>query len=59
MIDFGFSDGQRRAHPTSISSPCSVVVAVLAIASGARYYLVMTLGERVVADLRSATSSRI
>ena len=30
-----------------------VVVAVLAIASGARYYFVMTLGERVVADLRS------
>ncbi len=29
------------------------VVAVLALASGARYYLVMTLGERVVADLRS------
>ena len=28
------------------------VVAVLALASGARYYLVMTLGERVVADLR-------
>ena len=28
------------------------VVAVLALASGLRYYLVMTLGERVVADLR-------
>ncbi len=29
------------------------VVAVLAAASGARYYLVMTLGERIVADLRT------
>ena len=29
------------------------VVAVLALASAARYYLVTTLGERVVADLRS------
>ena len=29
------------------------VVAVLALASGARYYFVMTLGERVVADLRA------
>ena len=29
------------------------VVGVLALASGARYYLVMTLGERVVADLRA------
>ena len=28
------------------------VVAVLALASGLRYYFVMTLGERVVADLR-------
>ena len=28
------------------------VVGVLAIASGARYYLVMTIGERIVADLR-------
>ena len=28
------------------------VVAVLALASGMRYYFVMTLGERVVADLR-------
>ena len=28
------------------------VVAALALASGSRYYLVMTLGERVVADLR-------
>jgi ATP-binding cassette subfamily B protein len=28
------------------------VVAVLGLASGARYYLVMTIGERVVADLR-------
>jgi ATP-binding cassette subfamily B protein len=28
------------------------VVGVLAVASGARYYLVMTIGERIVADLR-------
>jgi len=28
------------------------VVGVLALASGARYYLVMTIGERIVADLR-------
>ena len=30
------------------------VVAVLAVASASRYYLVTTLGERVVADLRAA-----
>ncbi len=30
------------------------VVAVLAVASSARFYLVMTIGERIVADLRKA-----
>ena len=35
------------------------VVAVLALASGARYYLVMTLGERVVADLRADLFSHL
>src|SRR5271163_3429607 len=52
MIDFGFSDsnaGLIRAYFLAMIG----VVAVLAFASGARYYLVMTLGERVVADLRA------
>jgi ATP-binding cassette subfamily B protein len=52
MIDFGFSDanaGIIRAYFLAMLG----VVAVLALASGARYYLVMTLGERVVADLRA------
>ena len=35
------------------------VVAVLALASGARYYLVMTLGERVVAGLRADLFSHL
>jgi ATP-binding cassette, subfamily B, bacterial len=51
MIDFGFSDsnaGLIRAYFLAMIG----VVAVLALASGARYYLVMTLGERVVTDLR-------
>jgi len=52
MIDFGFSDadtGLIRAYFLAMLG----VVAVLALASGARYYLVMTLGERVVADIRA------
>ncbi len=52
MIDFGFSDanaGLIRAYFLAMIG----VVAVLALASGARYYLVMTLGEGVVADLRA------
>ncbi len=51
MIDFGFS----RDSATLIDSYFTVmiaVVAVLALSSAARYYLVTTLGERIVADLR-------
>lgn len=36
-----------------------VVVAVLAAATGARYYLVAWIGERVVADLRDAGFQRV
>jgi ATP-binding cassette, subfamily B, bacterial len=58
MIDFGFSDsnaGLIRAYFLAMIG----VVAVLALASGARYYLVMTLGERVVADLRADLFSHL
>ena len=51
MIDFGFS----RDSVNLIDSYFSVmlgVVAVLAVASAMRFYLVTTLGERIVADLR-------
>ena len=53
MIDFGF----RPEHADLINAyflGLLAVVCVLALASGSRYYLVMTLGERVVADLRKA-----
>ena len=52
MIDYGFSvsnAGLIRDYFLAMIG----VVAVLALASGARYYLVMTLGERVVASLRA------
>ena len=52
LVDFGFSPdrvGVINAYFTAMVA----VVAALALASGARYYLVMTLGERIVADLRS------
>ena len=58
MIDFGFSDSNAsliRAYFLAMIG----VVAVLALASGARYYLVMTLGERVVADLRADLFSHL
>jgi len=51
MIDFGFtSEGIARIN--SYFSVMIAVVAVLAFASASRFYLVMTIGERIVADLR-------
>jgi len=51
MIDFGFTpDGIALIN--SYFSVMIAVVAVLAGASASRYYLVMTIGERIVADLR-------
>ncbi len=52
MIDFGFSNESL----TLIDSYFAVMLAVagvLALASAMRFYLVTTLGERIVADLRS------
>ena len=51
MIDRGFSDTHSGLIHDYFGALIGVV-AILALASGARYYLVMTLGERVVADLR-------
>jgi ATP-binding cassette, subfamily B, bacterial len=51
MIDFGFTP-KGIAMINSYFSVMIAVVAVLALASASRYYLVMTIGERIVADLR-------
>ncbi|MEA2899849.1 MAG: ATP-binding cassette, subfamily bacterial [Bradyrhizobium sp.] len=51
MIDFGLSP-EGIALINSYFSVMIAVVAVLAGASAARFYLVMTIGERIVADLR-------
>ena len=52
MIDFGFSDKAVQLID-SYFAVLIAVVAVLAVSSALRYYLVTTLGERIVADLRS------
>ena len=52
MVDRGFHGGGQGAVHLYFGLLVGVV-AVLAVASGARYYLVMTIGERIVADLRS------
>ncbi len=51
MIDFGFSaEGMINQYFAMLV----VIAAVLAVASAARFYLVTTIGERVVADIRTA-----
>jgi len=52
MIDKGFS-AQSAGNVNRYFAAMVIVVGVLALSSGSRYYLVMTLGERVVADLRA------
>src|SRR3954454_16955465 len=51
MIDFGLS-AEGIAMINSYFSVMIAVVAVLAAASASRHYLVMTIGELIVADLR-------
>src|SRR6516165_9511733 len=51
MIDFGFSKDSGGAIDAYFLVVAGVVV-VIALAAATRYYLVTTLGERVVADLR-------
>src|ERR1700716_378607 len=51
MIDFGFSP-EGIAMINNYFSVMIAMVALLAFASASRFYLVMTIGERIVADLR-------
>jgi ATP-binding cassette subfamily B protein len=53
IIDHGFS-GEDVNLVDKYFGTMIAVVAVLALASAGRYFFVTTLGERVVADLRSA-----
>jgi len=52
MIDHGFSESSAGLINNYFAAMIAIV-AVLACASAARYYCVMTLGDRIVADLRS------
>ncbi|EKF18911.1 ABC transporter transmembrane domain-containing protein [Nitratireductor pacificus] len=51
MIDHGFSESDS-VFIANYFSMLIVIAAVLALASAGRYFFVITLGERVVADLR-------
>jgi ATP-binding cassette subfamily B protein len=58
MIDLGFGANASGAINQYFLAILGVV-AMLALASAARYYLVTTIGERVIADLRGAVFARI
>jgi ATP-binding cassette subfamily B protein len=51
MIDQGFIDG-NSTFVSQYFAMLAVIGGVMALASAARYYYVISLGERVVADLR-------
>ena len=51
MIDHGFSDGDSD-FISQYFSMLIVIAGVMALASACRYYFVITLGERVVSDVR-------
>ncbi|HEY8384511.1 MAG TPA: ABC transporter transmembrane domain-containing protein [Microvirga sp.] len=53
VVDHGFSD-QSAGMINAYFGVLVLIVAVLAVSSALRYYCVITLGERVVADLRAA-----
>jgi ATP-binding cassette subfamily B protein len=52
VIDLGF-DADNAAFVNEYFVALIAVAGVLALASASRYYLVITLGERIVADLRA------
>ncbi len=58
MIDYGFSEA-NAAFINSYFSMLLVIAVVLASASALRYYFVITIGERVVADLRRDVFSHV
>ena len=58
MIDFGFS-AESAALIDNYFAVMILVAAVLGAASALRFYLVTTIGERVVADLRESVFSHI
>lgn len=58
MIDYGFAP-DHAGMIDRYFAVLALVVGVLALASAIRFYLVTTLGERVVADLRAAVFERI
>ncbi|NKW79589.1 ATP-binding cassette domain-containing protein [Ochrobactrum pecoris] len=58
MIDHGFT-GSNAIFVNNYFGMLVMLALVLALASGLRYFFVISLGERVVADLRNAVFSHV
>ncbi len=58
VIDKGFT-GDNAAFVNDYFSMLVLLALLLAVASGLRYFFVISLGERVVADLRNAVFSHV
>ncbi len=58
MIDFGFTEANATLIHQYFATLMGVAL-LLALASAARYYFVIWLGERVVADLRNAVFNHL
>lgn len=58
MIDHGFTQSDGR-FINSYFAMLMVMAIVLAVASALRYYFVITIGERIVADLRRDVFSHV
>jgi ATP-binding cassette subfamily B protein len=58
VVDSGFASGERRLLDEALGGMLAIA-AGLAVATWFRFYLMMTLGERVVTDLRRAVFDHI
>ena len=58
MIDHGFT-GSNAIFVNNYFGMLVLLALILALASGLRYFFVISLGERVVADLRNAVFSHV
>jgi ATP-binding cassette subfamily B protein len=58
VVDSGFASGEPRLLDQALGAIIAIAL-VLAVATWLRFYLMMTLGERVVTDLRRAVFDHI
>ena len=58
VVDYGFSDGNGRAIDIYFIA-LLILSLIYALSSSLRYYMVMWIGERVVADIRSAVYEHV